>query len=66
MNTTNRWVRFLLIAGYIAMLVGALDPMEGSLLIIPGSGLVALGTILGHEQRWIIIYRMLLFFLISV
>ena len=66
MNTTNRWVRFLLIAGYIAMLVGALDPMEGSLLIIPGSGLVALGTILGHEQRWIIIYRMLLFFLIVI
>ena len=66
MNTTHRWVRFLLIAGYIAMLVGALDPMEGSLLILPGSGLVALGTFLGHEQRWIVIYRMLLFFLILI
>ena len=66
MNTTNRWVRFLLIAGYIAILVGALDPMEGSLLIIPGSGLVALGTYLGYEERWIVIYRVLLFFLILI
>ncbi len=66
MNETNPWVRFLLIAGYVAMLVGAIDPMEGSVLILPGSGLVALGTFLSHEQRWIIIYRLWVFFLIIV
>jgi hypothetical protein len=66
MNKTNPWVRFLLIAGYIAMLIGAIDPMEGSLLILPGSGLLVLGTFLGHEKRWIIIYRMSLFFLILI
>jgi len=66
MNTTNPWGRFLLIAGYIAMLVGAIDPMEGSVLILPGSGLVALGTFLSDEQRWIIIYRLWVFFLIII
>lgn len=48
------------------MLVGALDPMEGSIVILPGSGLVALGTFLGRcERRWIA-YRALVFILIAI
>ena len=66
MNTVNPWVRFLLISGYIVMLVGAIDPMEGSLLILPGSGLVALGTYLADEERKIFIYRLWVFFLIVI
>ncbi len=66
MNTVNPWVRFLLITGYIVMLVGAIDPMEGSLLILPGSGLVALGTYLADEERKIFIYRLWVFFLILI
>lgn len=66
MNTTNRLTRYLLIAGYIAMLIGAIDPMEGSLLILPGSALVAIGTFLGNRHREIIIYRLWSFFLIII
>ena len=66
MNTTNSWSRYLLIAGYLAMLIGAIDPMEGSLLILPGSGLVVLGTCLSGQSRRIIIYRMWIFFLIII
>ena len=66
MNTVNPWVRFLLISGYIVMLVGAIDPMEGSLLILPGSGLVALGTYLADEERKIFIYRLWVFILIVI
>ena len=66
MNTTNPWARFLLIAGYITMLIGAIDPMEGSLLILPGSGLVALGTYFSDEERSIFIYRLWVFFLILI
>ncbi len=66
MNATNRWSRYLLIAGYIAMLIGAIDPMEGSLLILPGSALVALGTFLSHQQTGVIIYRLWSFFLIII
>jgi len=48
------------------MLVGAIDPMEGSLLILPGSGLVTLGTFLGHGERWLLTYRIWVFFLIAI
>jgi hypothetical protein len=66
MNTTNPWARFLLIAGYAAMLVGAIDPMEGSLLILPGSGLVALGTYFDDAERKIFIHRLWVFILILI
>lgn len=66
MNTRNLWSRILIIAGSIAMLVGAIDPMEGSLLILPGSGLVALGTFLGRSERRLIAYRVGVFILIAI
>lgn len=48
------------------MLVGALDPLEGSLLILPGSGLVALGTFLSQSERRVVAYRVTVFLLIAV
>ena len=39
--------------------------MEGSLLILPGSALVALGTILNNQQRSFIFYRLWSFFQIT-
>ena len=48
------------------MLIGAIDPMEGSLLILPGSGLVALGTYFNDEQRSMFSYRLRVFFLILI
>lgn len=38
------------------MLVGALDPLEGSLVIVPGAGLAALGAFLGHSRRRVFSY----------
>ena len=66
MSVQIMWARFLTIAGYIAMLVGALDPLEGSLLILPGSGSVALGAYLGKNDRRVITYRVMVFLLIAV
>ena len=48
------------------MLVGAIDPMEGSLLILPGSGLVALGTFLSQVERRLIAYRVWVLVLIAI
>ncbi len=45
------WSRILITVGGIAMLLGSADPMEGSLLILPGSGLVALGLFVGRAER---------------
>jgi hypothetical protein len=33
------------------MLIGALDPLEGSLVILPGTGMVALGALLGNSRH---------------
>ena len=40
--------------------------MEGSLLILPGSGLVALGTFLGQHGRRLIVFRVWVFILIAI
>ena len=43
--------RTLVMVGLVLMLVGGLDPLEGSLAILVGSGLAALGAYLGHSPR---------------
>lgn len=48
------------------MLLGTVDPLEGSLLILPGSGLIALGNFLGKRQRGVIRYWLWVFGLIAV
>jgi hypothetical protein len=56
-NSRSHLPRILSIVGFIAMLVGAVDPLEGSLAILPGSGLVALGTYLEHRDRRLLMLR---------
>ena len=45
----------MVIVGLLAMLVGAVDPLEGSFIILPGSGVVAFGAFLAGSR-----YRMLI------
>ena len=66
MNAQDLWSRVLIIVGSIAMLIGAVDPLEGSLLILPGSGLVALGTYVGQGERRLITYRVWVFILVAI
>jgi hypothetical protein len=65
-DSRNGWARILIVIGSIAMLIGAVDPMEGSVVILPGSGLVALGAFLGHRERRLIAYRLGVFSLIAI
>ena len=51
MNGRSRWSRILVIVGLIAMLIGVVDPLEGSLVILPGTGMVALGALLGNSRH---------------
>jgi hypothetical protein len=60
------WSQILIGFGSVCILVGSIDPMEGSLLILPGSGLVALGTYLGKCDRKIIRYWVTAFVLIAL
>jgi hypothetical protein len=66
MNARTLWSRILKAAGGIAMLVGTVDPLEGSMLILPGSGLVALGIWLGGKDRPTVLYWTWAFILIAV
>ena len=65
MNLSIHWSTMLRTIGYTAMLVGAIDPMEGSFIILPGSGLVLLGTYFSNFQRQIIFYRLWVFILVT-
>jgi hypothetical protein len=47
--------RILLGVGLLGMLAGALDPLEGAVIILPGVGLAALGAFIGKSR-----YRKLL------
>ncbi len=49
--------RILFPIGVVAMVVGAVDPLEGSVLILTGSGMVALATWLGNQARSVALYR---------
>jgi len=55
MNGASRWSRILVIVGLVAMVIGALDPLEGSLVILPGTGLVALGALLGSRRHRVLL-----------
>ena len=66
MKSHKLWSRVLKVGGGIAMLVGTLDPLEGSLLILPGSGMVALGMWLGQHDRTTLLYWYWAFVLIAV
>ena len=41
MNVKPKWIRYIFIVGVIATIVGAVDPMEGSVVIAAGSILLA-------------------------
>lgn len=68
MNTNNHPIvsRTLIIIGGLATVVGAIDPMEGSVLILPGSGLTALGAFLGQRDRHVVTYRVGIFVLLAL
>ena len=66
MNSRTLWPRILKVLGSIAMILGTLDPLEGSLLILPGSGLVALGMYLSGKDRRTVLYWVWAFILIAV
>jgi hypothetical protein len=56
MNARKLFSHILVIVGLIAMLIGAIDPLEGSFVILPGAGFVALGAFLGKSRYRTLIY----------
>lgn len=51
MGPTGTWSRILVIVGLAAMVIGALDPLEGSLVILPGIGAVTVGALMNKSRH---------------
>lgn len=67
-NTNSRGMlsRAFLIVGGILTVAGAIDPMEGSVLILPGGGLTALGAFLDRRDQRVVAYRVTVFLLLAL
>ena len=50
------WFRILVILGLFGMVIGALDPLEGSVIILPCVAIAALGVWMGHTRRRKLVY----------
>jgi hypothetical protein len=66
MKNKIKWTRVVYITGVIALIIGALDPMEGSVVIAFGSVLIALSTYLTHDRHWKIFLLSLIMILFGV
>ncbi|MDD2890315.1 MAG: hypothetical protein PHE49_06720 [bacterium] len=61
-----KWSRVLIVTGSIFMILGIVDPLEGSLLILPACGMILLGTFLDKTNRGLFLYWRLIFIMIAV
>ncbi len=66
MHGTDRWSRILAIVGFVALLLGAVDPLEGSIVILAGSVLLALGAQLGKSRHRIFLFWSLILVTLGV
>jgi hypothetical protein len=56
MKTLARYSHIMLIVGFIATIIGAIDPLEGSVVILGGSFIVSLSALISKSRRQTIIY----------
>lgn len=52
MQPRRIWTRYLYIFGVIALIIGVIDPLEGSILISLGSISLAFSTYLNNDPQW--------------
>jgi len=66
MKEKINWTRIIYIIGVIALIIGAIDPMEGSVVIAGGSILVAFSTYLKHDRHWKLFLALSVFIVFGV
>lgn len=45
------WIRIMFIVGIVALVIGAIDPLEGSVVIVAGIALVSGAAYLGNDRH---------------
>ena len=66
MKEKTKWTRIIYIIGIIGLLIGVLDPLEGSVVLAAGCALIALSTYLTHDRHWKIFLASLIMIVIGV
>ena len=66
MRDPSRWSKAVGVVGGVSLVIGSFDPMEGSVLILPGTALLALGSYLDHDDRRTVAYRTWSFVLVAL
>jgi hypothetical protein len=56
MARTDRWSRVLVVVGLVVVAIGTIDPLEGSILILLGIGVLALGAWLSESRQRRLLY----------
>jgi hypothetical protein len=51
MKQKIQWNKVLFIIGIVAMIIGAIDPLEGSVIILVGSAFISLSTFLKKDMH---------------
>jgi hypothetical protein len=64
MQTKIDWIRILYWVGVTALIIGAIDPLEGSVVVGAGSAMLVLSSYLSHDRYWKLFLE--LFFLIII
>lgn len=57
MERRELWTRILGIAGLAFMVLGAVDPLEGSVVIVAGSAMTAAGAAMGRSRHRLLLWR---------
>jgi len=66
MKEKIKWIRIIYIIGVVALIIGILDPLEGSVVIAAGSALVALSTYITRDRHWKIFFILLIMIVVGV
>jgi hypothetical protein len=66
MKVKSNWKRIIYIIGIIALVIGVLDPLEGSVVLASGCALIALSTYLSQDRHWKIFLTSLIMIVIGV
>jgi hypothetical protein len=64
MKQKSFWTKIISNIGFAFLIIGALDPLEGSLLILPGSGFIVLGAYMKNQDHQSTRFRLWMFILI--
>jgi hypothetical protein len=66
MKNKAKWTRIIYIIGVIALIIGAIDPLEGSVVIMAGSALLALSAYATSDRHSKIFTASLIMIVIGV